>query len=147
MPAAPDTTPCGRAALEQGCVAEMAAAEGSQHLVLPAARGAILDRNGKALAQSVDGLMVVADPQMTRTKAPELAVFLSEELDLDYFRTLDRLRRSDSRSSVHTRPPRSPSGRPAICFDSLASWKTADRGLVGSNSSRSATASHSARPM
>ena len=50
--------------------AAMAAAEGPVEVVLPAERGDILDRNGEPLADSVDGLMVVADPSMTRDQAP-----------------------------------------------------------------------------
>ena len=45
--------------------------------MLPAERGDILDRNGEPLADSVDGLMVVADPAMTADQAPELARFLA----------------------------------------------------------------------
>ena len=52
----------------------------------PPTRGAIPDRNGVALASSVDGLMIVADPQMTRDDAPAIAKFLANRLDLDYFR-------------------------------------------------------------
>ena len=77
--------------------AAMAAAEGLVRVTLPAERGDILDRNGEPLADSVDGLMVVADPYMTTDQAPELAKFLANRLDLDYFRTLDRLREKDSR--------------------------------------------------
>ncbi|MCW2845077.1 MAG: peptidoglycan synthetase FtsI [Nocardioides sp.] len=77
--------------------AAMAAAEGLVRVVLPAERGDILDRNGEPMADSVDGLMVVADPYMTRDKAPELAKFLSSRLDVDYFDTLKRLRAKDSR--------------------------------------------------
>ena len=54
--------------------ATLAASEGGTVTVeLPAARGDILDRDGKPLADSVDGRMVVADPTLTRPKAPELA--------------------------------------------------------------------------
>jgi cell division protein FtsI (penicillin-binding protein 3) len=77
--------------------AEMAAAEGSVTVTLPAERGDILDRNGEPLADSADGLMVVADPAMTAAKAPELAKFLAHRLGVDYFRTLERLRVEDSR--------------------------------------------------
>jgi cell division protein FtsI (penicillin-binding protein 3) len=77
--------------------AEMAADEGTEDVVLPATRGDILDRNGDPLADSVDGLMVVADPLMTAEQAPELATFLSKRLDVDYFETLERLRVEDSR--------------------------------------------------
>ncbi|MDH2416706.1 penicillin-binding protein 2 [Nocardioides sp. CER19] len=64
-------------------------------VVLPASRGDILDRNGEPLADSVDGLMVVADPLMTSKRAPQLAKFLSNKLDVDYFTTLKRLRGTD----------------------------------------------------
>ncbi len=77
--------------------AEMAADEGSVTVTLPAARGEILDRNGEPLAESVDGMMVVADPELTADVAPELATYLSKRLGIDYFRTLERLRVKDSR--------------------------------------------------
>ena len=72
--------------------AAMAAREGSVQVVLPAERGAIADRNGVELATSVDGMMIVADPQMTRDDAPAIATYLADELHLDYFQALDRLR-------------------------------------------------------
>ncbi|HEU4811654.1 MAG TPA: penicillin-binding protein 2 [Nocardioides sp.] len=77
--------------------AAMAAAEGMVQVELPAERGDILDRNGEPLADSVDGLMVVADPYMTADQAPELAKFLATRLDVDYFTTLARLREEGSR--------------------------------------------------
>jgi cell division protein FtsI (penicillin-binding protein 3) len=77
--------------------AAMAAAQGQVEVDLPAERGDILDRNGEALADSVDGLMVIADPLMTAGKAPELARFLYRELDVDYAATLNRLREEGSR--------------------------------------------------
>jgi cell division protein FtsI (penicillin-binding protein 3) len=77
--------------------AQMAAAEGSDTVVLPAERGEILDRNGRALASSADGLMIVADPSLTSENAPPLARLLSQRLDLDYFAVLERLRARDSR--------------------------------------------------
>ncbi len=84
-------------ALDSKSYAEMAAAEGAVQVTLPAQRGDILDRNGQPFAESVNGLMVVADPQMTSERAGDLAKFLSEELDIDYFDTLTRLRATDSR--------------------------------------------------
>jgi cell division protein FtsI (penicillin-binding protein 3) len=78
--------------------ASLAAAEGGTVTVqLPATRGDILDRNGKPLADSVDGRMVVADPSMTRARAPELARFLSRHLKVDYFTTLRALEQRNSR--------------------------------------------------
>ena len=64
--------------VDPNAYAAMAAAEGTVTLDLPAERGDILDRNGRPLADSVDGEMVVADPQSPRAKAPELAKFLAE---------------------------------------------------------------------
>jgi len=84
-------------ALDPHAYAAMAQAEGAEEVVLPAERGAILDRNGVELATSMDGLMVVADPQLTRDDASRLATFLADELGVDYFQTLDRLRRENSR--------------------------------------------------
>ena len=77
--------------------AKMAAAEGVVEVVLPAERGDILDRNGVALADSVAGKMVVADPKMTHDDANELARLLATELGVDYFSTLEKLREDDSR--------------------------------------------------
>jgi cell division protein FtsI (penicillin-binding protein 3) len=78
--------------------ATLAASTGGTVTVeLPAQRGDILDRNGRPLADSVDGRMVVADPVQTRKKAPQLARFLAKRLHVDYFTTLDALTRKDSR--------------------------------------------------
>jgi cell division protein FtsI (penicillin-binding protein 3) len=77
--------------------AEMAAAEGMERVSLPAQRGDILDRNGEPLARSVEGLMVIADPLLTRDRASELAKFLANRLDVDYFTILPRLREEGSR--------------------------------------------------
>jgi cell division protein FtsI (penicillin-binding protein 3) len=76
--------------------AAMAAAEGSVSVVLPAERGDILDRNGEPLADSIAGLMVVADPSLTATNAPALAALLAHRLGVDYITTLRRLRTPDS---------------------------------------------------
>jgi cell division protein FtsI (penicillin-binding protein 3) len=78
--------------------AALAAAEGGTvNVQLPAHRGDILDRNGKPLADSVDGRMVVADPSMTRATAPALAKFLVQHLHVDYFTTLRALSQKNSR--------------------------------------------------
>jgi cell division protein FtsI (penicillin-binding protein 3) len=78
--------------------ATLAASEGGTVTVeLPAQRGRILDRDGKPLADSIDGRMVVADPSMTRSKAHQLARFLSRHLHVDYFATLAALQKKDSR--------------------------------------------------
>ena len=79
-------------AVDPDSYAEMAAKEGTVEAVLPAERGDILDRNGQPLAASIDGLMVVGDPQQTEDEAPEIARFLAQKLDVDYFAVLKRLR-------------------------------------------------------
>ncbi len=83
--------------LDPESYAAMAAAEGTVDVVLPAERGDILDRNGQPLAASIDGLMVVADPKLTEDQASEIARFVSQELDVDYFVALKRLRAQGSR--------------------------------------------------
>jgi cell division protein FtsI (penicillin-binding protein 3) len=83
--------------LDPDSYAAMAAAEGTVDMVLPAKRGDILDRNGQPLAASINGLMVVGDPTMTEDQAPEIAAFLSQKLDVDYFAVLKRLREKGSR--------------------------------------------------
>ena len=72
---------------------------------VPADRGRILDRNGEVMAESVDGLMIIADPLLVNTdkdgnevdRAPELARFLAQRLHIDYFTILPRLRATDTR--------------------------------------------------
>jgi len=82
--------------LDPNSYAQMAAAEGQRNIVLPADRGDILDRNGEPLADSVSGVMVIADPELTRDRAPEIATFLYKKLGVDYVSTLASLR-ADSR--------------------------------------------------
>ena len=83
--------------VDPGSYAAMAAAEGTVQVVLPAERGDILDRNGEPLADSVDGLMVVADPeQIDEEDTAEIARFLAQRLSVDYIDTLARLRKHGS---------------------------------------------------
>ena len=81
--------------LDPNSYAQMAAAEGTQEVVLPAVRGDILDRNGKPLADSIDGRMIVADPQLTADHAAQLAALLYKRLKVDYVSTLAKLRAHD----------------------------------------------------
>jgi cell division protein FtsI (penicillin-binding protein 3) len=83
--------------LDPHSYAQMAAAEGTEEVDLPAERGDILDRNGRPLADSVSGLMVVADPELTYKHAADLAAFLYKKLDVDYVSTLAKLRERGSR--------------------------------------------------
>ena len=78
--------------VDPGSYAAMAAAEGAVRVPLEAERGDILDRNGIPLADSIKGKMVIADPALTADQAPELARLLSDQLSIDYFRTLNALR-------------------------------------------------------
>jgi cell division protein FtsI (penicillin-binding protein 3) len=61
-------------------------------VTLPATRGSITDRNGAPLADSVDGLMLVADPTVTAAHASRIATIIARRLHLDYFGLLQRLR-------------------------------------------------------
>jgi cell division protein FtsI (penicillin-binding protein 3) len=70
-----------------------ARAEGVVTVALPADRGEITDRNGVPLADSVDGLMLVADPTVTVKHASEIAKIVARRLDVDYFDVLERLRK------------------------------------------------------
>ncbi len=73
-----------------------AQAEGVVTVTLPATRGQITDRNGVPLAESVDGLMLVADPTLTKKHASAIAKILARRLDVDYFDVLGRLRKPDT---------------------------------------------------
>ena len=73
-----------------------AKAEGVVTITLPATRGSITDRTGAPLAESVDGLMLVADPTMTAAHASEIATIIARELQVDYFELLERLRKPDT---------------------------------------------------
>jgi cell division protein FtsI (penicillin-binding protein 3) len=70
--------------------------EGVVTVTLPATRGSITDRNGVPLAESVDGLMLVADPSMTHDHASEIATIIARKLSVDYFDLLQRLRKPDT---------------------------------------------------
>jgi cell division protein FtsI (penicillin-binding protein 3) len=76
--------------------AARAQAAGLQTVTLPAVRGSILDRNGEPLAESADGLMLVADPSMTADDAQDIAKIIAGRLDVDYFELLERLRKPDT---------------------------------------------------
>ena len=77
--------------LDSRAYAARAAASGMVTITLPAQRGRILDRNGVPLAESVSGLMIVADPTRTNANAEAIAKILVAQLHLDYFDTLAKL--------------------------------------------------------
>ncbi len=77
--------------------ATRAAEAGLVSIDLPAKRGRILDRNGVPLAESIAGLMIVADPTRTTPNAEAIAKILAERLHLDYFDLLSRLTKKGTR--------------------------------------------------
>ena len=76
--------------------AEAKDATGLETILLPATRGSIVDRRGMPLAESVDGMMIVADPSLTAENASAIAKILAHRLDVDYFDVLERLRKPDT---------------------------------------------------
>jgi cell division protein FtsI (penicillin-binding protein 3) len=83
---------------DPGAYAAAAAASNLVDVTLPATRGEITDRNGKPLADSVDGMAITADPSLVASdEAPKLATFLANKLGVDYATTLAALRKPDSR--------------------------------------------------
>ena len=83
--------------LDAATYAERARAVGAVQEILPATRGAITDRNGVPLAESLDGSMIVADPTKTADEAAEIAAILEERLGLDYIKTVQNLQWPDTR--------------------------------------------------
>jgi cell division protein FtsI (penicillin-binding protein 3) len=86
--------------LDTKAYAAMAVEAGTAKNLVPAPRGEILDRNGKDLATSVDGMTITADPSMTAKNAPRIARILVEKLGserVDYFDTIDKLRKPGTR--------------------------------------------------
>ena len=69
--------------------------------VLPATRGTVRDRHGVALAESLDGMMVVADPTKTKDDAPQIAAILQRRLGIDYISAVKNLDYPDD--NVHFR--------------------------------------------
>ena len=83
--------------VDSSAYASRAAASGLVTVTLPAERGRILDRNGVALAESVAGSMLVADPSRTGPDAEAIAKLVAGKLDLDYFDLLAKLSKKNSR--------------------------------------------------
>jgi len=94
--------------LDPKAYAKLADAQGLVTVALPATRGEITDRNGQPLAESVAGMMVVADPARTRANAEPIARILANRLKLDYVDTLAALRKTG------------PDGKPTVRFAYLA---------------------------
>ncbi len=85
--------------------AAKARAAGAETVPLPARRGTIEDRTGTALADSVDGRMLIADPSATKKYATTIARILADRLALDYFSTLAELRKDGRYQMIERRVP------------------------------------------
>jgi cell division protein FtsI (penicillin-binding protein 3) len=83
--------------------ASRADAAGVVNIALPAKRGQILDRNGTPLAESVAGMMIVADPTRTTPNAEAIAKLLADRLHLDYFDLLGKLTKKDDNPATKFR--------------------------------------------
>jgi len=83
--------------VDANAYASMAQAEGTRSVTLHAARGQILDRGGAELASSTDAVAITADQTLTSDTAARIAAVLSEELGLDYFSMVEKLRTPDTR--------------------------------------------------
>ncbi|MCW2854780.1 MAG: peptidoglycan synthetase FtsI [Marmoricola sp.] len=94
--------------LDPKAYAAKANAESLVTVPLPATRGEITDRNGVPLAETVAGMMIVADPLRTRPHAEAIARILADRLHLDYFDVLDGLMKQ------------APPGKPDIRFAYIA---------------------------
>lgn len=119
--------------LDPKAYAAKADAEGLVTVPLPATRGSITDRNGIALAESVSGLMIVADPKRTDEHAEEIARILANRLHLDYFDVLARLKidpeKPDSRFAYVARRVPATLARSAVAAIEKAHYKGIDTRL------------------
>jgi cell division protein FtsI (penicillin-binding protein 3) len=70
--------------------------DGATEVTLAAPRGTITDRDGTAMAETVDAYRLVTDPTMVND-APAVAAVLSRRLHVSYFDLLSALRAPDSR--------------------------------------------------
>ncbi len=104
--------------VDANAYASMAQAEGTRSVTLHAARGQILDRDGAELASSIDAVAITADPSLTASAAPSIAAVLSDELGLDYFSTVEKLRTPDTRFVYLAR--RIPTWKAEQVYDRLA---------------------------
>ena len=87
--------------LDAATYAAQAREVGAVQEVLPATRGSITDRNGEPLAESLDGMMIVADPTKTKDDAAAIASILEDRLGLDYIDAVENLSWPDE--NVHFR--------------------------------------------
>ena len=110
--------------LDAAAYAAQARAVGAVQEVLPATRGAITDRNGEPLAESLDGMMIVADPTKTKDDAAEIASVLEDRLGIDYIDAVENLAWPDPPCSSATSPAASPRRRRPRSSPTSPSWAT-----------------------
>ncbi len=77
--------------------AALAAAKGAKTITLEAPRAPIYDRNGVALAKTIDASMLVADPTDAHQDATKIAVILHQRLGVDYIDAVTKLRKTSTR--------------------------------------------------
>ncbi len=99
--------------------AEQARELGVVNEVLPATRGKITDRNGVPLAESLDGMMIVADPSKTRDDAPAIAEILRSRLDINYLDAVKNLAYPDEDSRFRYVARRVPSSKARAAVEQL----------------------------
>ncbi len=83
--------------IDENDYAAMAAEKGAQTITLEAPRASIYDRNGVALAQSVDAAKLTADPTYAKSHATEIATLLHRRIHTDYIDTLALLQKQGTR--------------------------------------------------
>ncbi len=83
--------------IDENDYAALAAAKGAKTITLEAPRAPIYDRNGVALAKTVDASMLVADPTDAHQDATKVAVILHQRLGVDYIDAVTKLRKTSTR--------------------------------------------------
>ena len=83
--------------IDENDYAAMAAAKGAKTITLEAPRAPIYDRNGVALAQTLDASKIVADPTQAHDYATQIAVVLHHRLGVDYIDAVTKLRKTSTR--------------------------------------------------
>ncbi len=82
--------------IDENDYAQLAMQTGAKTVALQAPRAPIYDRNGIALAQTVDAAKLVADPTMIMDPAA-VATRLHHRVGVDYNATLELLNKKDKR--------------------------------------------------
>lgn len=105
--------------LDAAAYAQQARELGVVSEVLPATRGTIRDRNGVPLAESLDGMMIVADPSKTRDDAPAIAQVLQDRLGINYLDAVKNLAYPDEDSRFRYVARRVPSSQARAALEEL----------------------------